>query len=123
MFRIVVLNHGAVAANRVKLVMTFGYSSQRHTVDDVAIPPKSRIASTFVLSMDHNLYERGQLKGNRFTSLVEGSYVGVDNHVHRYNESQAYDPGLHRFVPTRTWTTDSFRSRWSWLRFLLDASS
>jgi hypothetical protein len=98
-FRIVIRNRGPVAANQVDLTVTFGGSNERKKIDNIAIPPKDKIAYSFVLPMGPDRYAIGQIKGNYFNALVEGSYIGLAGQRYAYKTRLDYDPALRRFVP------------------------
>ncbi len=97
--RIVIGNHGPAAANQVELAAWFGGSNERWTIRHIAIPPREKITYTFLLSMGPERYATGQLVGNRFNAIVEGSYIGLADQRHAYKAKLEYDPTLKRFVP------------------------
>ncbi len=99
--RIVITNLGTVAANQVKLSVSFGGSNDRKDIQNIAIPPKDKIPYTFVLRMTRERYATGQLEGNRFNAIIEGSYTGLAGKGYAYKARQDYDPQLRRFVPIR----------------------
>jgi hypothetical protein len=97
--RIVVGNPGPVAANQVELSVSFGGSNERKKIDHIAVPPKEKITYTFLLPMGADKYATGQIEGNRFNALIEGSYIGLAGQRYAYKARLDYDPALRRFVP------------------------
>lgn len=98
-FRIVIRNRGPVAANQVDLIVTFGGSNERKEINNIAVPPKEKLTYGFVLPMGSAQYATGQIKGNYFNALIEGSYIGLAGQRHMYKARLDYDPALRRFVP------------------------
>ncbi len=99
---IIVANHGTVAANRVRLWLSFGGSNDRKNIQDIAVPPKNEIPYTFLLRMTPERYAAGEIEGNRFNAIIDGSYTGLGGRNYPYKERQDYDPELKRFVPSMT---------------------
>jgi hypothetical protein len=44
-------------------------------------------------------YATGQIEGNRFNAIIEGSYIGLAGRRYAYKAGLDYDPALRRFVP------------------------
>lgn len=101
--RIVVKNHGTVAANDVKLHIAFGGSNAVKDIGRIAIQPQNKIVYTFSMPMTSENFHIGQTVGNRLNALIEGSYKGLSDQSYPYRERQEYDPDLNRFVPTTAW--------------------
>jgi hypothetical protein len=97
--RIVIGNRGRVAANQVELSVSFGGSNERKKIDHIAVPPKEKITYTFLLPMGADRYATGQIEGNRFNALIEGSYIGLASQRYPYKARLDYDPELRCFVP------------------------
>jgi hypothetical protein len=101
--QIVVTNHGTSAANDVNLRVSFGGSNAIKDMNRIVIQPQNKIVQTFSIPTTSERYKLGQMVGNRFNVLVEGSYKGVADSDYRYRERQDYDPDLKRFVPVMNW--------------------
>jgi hypothetical protein len=49
--------------------------------------------------MGSDRYATGQIEGNRFNAIIEGSYIGLAGQRYAYKARLDYDPALRRFVP------------------------
>jgi hypothetical protein len=96
--KIVIANHGTVAANQVALNVQFGGFNALKQISKIAIPPKRKVTVSLLLPMTAERYATGTGAENQFNALIEGSYTGVANQTYTYKDRQKYDPDLKRFV-------------------------
>jgi hypothetical protein len=101
--QIVVTNHGTAVANDVNLRVSFGGSNAIKDINRIVIQPQNKIVQTFCVPTTPDEYKVGQMVGNRFNVLIEGSYRGIADRDYRYRERHDYDPDLKSFVPVMNW--------------------